>query len=207
MDDVYYSIIKEISATIKIKGSKFIGYVKPVDTVEEAEKYIDFISEQNYDATHNCTAFKVGVGDQAVFRYNDDGEPGGTGGRPILEAIEGKGLTNVVGVVTRYFGGTKLGMGGLSRAYRNCADQALAKAGKREFFFTKIFVINFTYNLTGIVMELIDKYACTIEDKHYGNKTELTLAVKKIQSDEFKQNLINKTGGKISIKETENEST
>ncbi|MFO7890818.1 MAG: YigZ family protein [bacterium] len=205
MDDIYYSIIKEVSSRIKIKGSKFIGYVKPVDTIGQAEKYISFISEQNYDATHNCTAFKVGVGDNAIYRYNDDGEPGGTGGRPILEAIEAQGLTNIVSVVTRYFGGTKLGTGGLSRAYRSCTDQALIKAGKRKLFFTETFLINFSYDLTGIIMEFIDKFACTIEDKKYDTETEFKVTIQKSQSDEFKQKLINKTGGKITIKETENE--
>lgn len=207
MDDRYYSIIKEATTTIKIRGSKFIGHVTPVNTRKEAEDYIDFISEKNYDATHNCTAFKVGIGDKALFKYNDDGEPGGTGGRPILKAIEGKGLTNVAGVVTRYFGGIKFGTGGLSRAYKNCTDRALGKAGKREFFFTNTFFIDFPYHFTGVVMELIEKYTCTIKHKKYGDKVELTVAVKKSLSDEFKQTLLDKTGGKIIIKEIENEST
>ncbi len=207
MDDIYYSVIREACTEIKVKGSKFIGYVKPVETIEQAKRYIDAISARNYNATHNCTAYKVGITHKSVYRYNDDGEPGGTGGRPIFDAINGKGLTNVVCVVTRYFGGTKLGTGGLSRAYRNCADQTLDKAGKKELFFTDTILIIFPYNLTGKVMEIIEKSKSKIIDKRYDTETKIRVEVKQSQSKEIIQHLINKTGGKIIIKELENEST
>lgn len=204
--NVFYTIKNEKSTEIKVKGSKFIGYIKPVNTVEEAEKYIDLISSENYDATHNCAAYKVGMGDKAVYRYNDDGEPSGTGGRPILDAMEAQQLTNTVGVVTRYFGGTKLGTGGLSRAYRNCTEQTILKAGKRKIYLTDILSVNFAYELTGKVMELVEKFKCKIISKNYGADAELKLKIKQSQSEEFKQLLFHSTGGKIIIKE-ENAST
>jgi len=204
---VYYTIRREVSSDIKVKGSKFIGYIKSVNTLEQAEKYIDFISSQNYNATHNCTAYKVGRGDKAVYRYNDDGEPSGTGGKPILDVIEAQKLTNIVAVVTRYFGGTKLGTGGLSRAYRHCAEKTINNADKRELYPTKILLINFPYELTGIVMELIEKFTCKIISTKYDTATVLKLKVKQKQSDEFKNFLVDKTGGKVTIKEEENEFT
>ena len=205
MVEIYYSILREASQEIKIQRSRFIGKVKPATTIEQAEKYIDLISTQHYDATHNCTAYKVGLGDKAVYRYNDDGEPGGTGGRPILEAIEAEELTNVVSVVTRYFGGIKLGTGGLSRAYRNCTEQTLHKAGKKKYYITVPLVIEFPYGFTGIIMDMVEKNNCRITAKKYGDQTELSLEVKKSQIQDFKQLLLNKTGGKITIREEENE--
>lgn len=206
MDVIYYSIIREASQEIKVKGSRFIGRVKPVTTIEKADEYIDLISTQYYDATHNCTAYRIGLGDKAVYRYNDDGEPSGTGGRPILEAIEAQNLTNIVSVVTRYFGGIKLGTGGLSRAYRSCAEQTLKKAGKRKYFLTVSFLIKFPYEFTGIVMDLMEKNNCIITEKKYSNAAEFTVSINKSQVQDFKQVLLNKTGGKITIREKDNES-
>ena len=205
MDDEYYSIIREASQEIRVKSSRFIGQAKAVNTVKQAGEYINLISTQNFNATHNCMAYKVGIGDKALYKYNDDGEPGGTGGRPILEAIEAQELTNIVTVVTRYFGGIKLGTGGLSRAYRNCAEQTLQKAGKKKFFLTVPLVLNFSYDLTGIVMEIVEKSNCRIVDKQYGAETELTVRIKKSQSHTIKQLLLDKASGKIIIKEGENE--
>jgi len=205
-NNIYYTIKNEKSTEIKVKGSKFIGYIKSVNSTDQAEKYIEFISSKNYNATHNCTAYKIGIGDKAIYRYNDDGEPSGTGGRPILDAIEVQQLTNIVGVVTRYFGGTKLGTGGLSRAYRNCIEQTILRAGKRKIYITDILSVNFSYELTGIIMELVEKFNCKIISKKYGTDTTIKLKIKKSQSEQFKQLLFHNTGAKISIKEEDNES-
>lgn len=109
-----------------IKKSRFLAQATPVDDAESALAHVARVSAA--DATHNCWAYRIGAG----YRFNDDGEPGGSAGRPILAAIEGQGLDGVVVVVTRWFGGVKLGVGGLVRAYGGCAAECLRLAAKRE---------------------------------------------------------------------------
>lgn len=190
-----------MSDEIKVKGSRFIGYVRSAESIETAEKFINKISGRNYNATHNCTAYRVGYGDSSVYRYNDDGEPSGTAGKQILEAVDGRNLTNVVCVVTRYFGGIKLGTGGLARAYRECAGRTLDKGRVKKIFQTEFLTIIFKYEKTGIIMNLIEKSGCSIIKKKYGKQTALTLEVRKSQIENFKINLINQTAGDVILKE------
>ena len=126
--ETYHSIATEVSEELVVKGSRFIAHADTVSAQEQAENYVAGISAKFHDATHNCFAYKIGLGDQAVFRYSDAGEPSGTAGRPIYQAIEARDLTNVAVVVTRYFGGTKLGTGGLIHAYSEVALGALQRA-------------------------------------------------------------------------------
>ena len=109
------------------KKSRFIAHVASVASVEEAQEYIEKIRKQYWDARHNCFAFSIGE-DNPVTRCSDDGEPGGTAGKPILEVIQGSGISNIVIVVTRYFGGTLLGTGGLVRAYTEASRVGIADA-------------------------------------------------------------------------------
>ena len=113
------------SGEIVEKKSRFIANIKSVETVEEAQVYIEEMKKKYWDARHNCSAFSVGT-EQVTTRCSDDGEPSGTAGKPILEVISGSGIHNIVVVVTRYFGGTLLGTGGLIRAYTNAAKDALS---------------------------------------------------------------------------------
>ena len=108
------------------KRSRFIGYVQPVETEEDAREFINRIEKQHYDARHNCWCYLIGSN---TVRYSDDGEPQGTAGIPMLEVFRREGVTNVVCVVTRYFGGVLLGAGGLLRAYTKSAKDALTAAG------------------------------------------------------------------------------
>jgi uncharacterized YigZ family protein len=119
-------LIKAVSYEETIKKSLFIVHAAPVQTADEALAFIEAHSKA--DATHNCWAFRIGE----EYRFNDDGEPGGTAGRPILAAIEGRDLTNTVVLVIRYFGGVKLGTGGLVRAYGGTAAKCLHEAPKRQ---------------------------------------------------------------------------
>ena len=114
--------------TIIIKKSRFIGYAQPAETEEDAVKFIEAIRKKHWDANHNCYAYQIGFNDE-IQKSNDAGEPAGTAGRPILEVIKKEELKNVVVVVTRYFGGTLLGAGGLIRAYGQTAGAALRAAG------------------------------------------------------------------------------
>ena len=113
------------SGEIIEKKSRFIANVKSVETVEEAQAYIEEMRKKYWDARHNCSAFSVGT-ERVITRCSDDGEPGGTAGKPILEVISGSGIHNIVVVVTRYFGGVLLGTGGLVRAYSKAVQEGLA---------------------------------------------------------------------------------
>lgn len=120
----YLELVKGGEGEIVEKKSRFIGQIEPISTEEEAYAFIERVKKKHYDARHNCFAFSVG-GEMPLLRFSDDGEPQGTAGKPILEVINGSGIHNICIVVTRYFGGTLLGTGGLVRAYTDAAKEAL----------------------------------------------------------------------------------
>jgi len=125
----YRTINQAANCELKLERSLFIGHCAPVSTVEEAKAFLARIKTEHRRATHNCPAYRVGIGDEAVSYASDAGEPAGTAGRPILGEILKNDLTNTVIVVTRYFGGKKLGVRGLIEAYGSCAAAAIAAAG------------------------------------------------------------------------------
>lgn len=124
----YFTVAKAWTREERIKGSAFIAFVTPVGGVEDALEKLAAVRAEHADATHNCWAYRVG----AEVRFSDDGEPGGTAGRPMLEVLQKRGLDHVLAVVTRYYGGTKLGAGGLVRAYGGSLAKALDEAGRVE---------------------------------------------------------------------------
>ncbi|MBN2030478.1 YigZ family protein [bacterium] len=197
--DAYYTLQKSASQEIKIKGSRFIGYAKSVDSQHEAETFISEISQKHHHATHISYAYRVGRGDGSIFRYHDAGEPAGTAGKPILDAIEGRDLTNVVCVIGRYFGGTKLGTGGLAKAYGECARQTLSRGGKIERFVTVAYRIVFDYDFTGVIMHLVARYSCQIIETVYGEKTELVLQIRQSRMHAFEQDALNNTNGQVNL--------
>ncbi len=199
MEDGYYTLREESFGEIRIKGSRFIGYTAPVRNREEAESFVREISKKHHDATHTCYAYRVGVGDGSLFRYSDGGEPSGTAGRPILEAIDGLELTDVVCVVTRYFGGTKLGTGGLGRAYGRCAGETLDEGERIERFLTVGLRVVFGYDLTGAVMALVANYGCRVEETSYGSETEMILRVRESKVDGFERDILNNTAGRARV--------
>lgn len=123
----YRILLEEACGEYEEKKSKFIAHIAHVETEEEANAYITSIKKKYYDARHNCSAMIIGS-DSSLVRSSDDGEPSGTAGRPMTEVLKGEGLTNVVAVVTRYFGGVLLGTGGLVRAYTEAVKDALENA-------------------------------------------------------------------------------
>ena len=127
----YDTVARAATAEIEVKRSRFLGHVVPVTTEDEARAVVDAARKEHWDARHNCSAFVLGP-DGAVQRSSDDGEPSGTAGAPMLEVLRGRGLTDVVAVVTRWFGGTLLGAGGLVRAYSDATKAALDAAGTRR---------------------------------------------------------------------------
>ncbi len=122
--DIYYTLSGPVKGVLKVQGSKFLSFATPVETPDMALSAWHSLQREYHDATHHCYAFRLQTAD-GEFRVNDDGEPAGTAGRQILQAIDRAELTNLVVVVVRYFGGTKLGVGGLSRAYCDAAGTAI----------------------------------------------------------------------------------
>ncbi|MEX0822210.1 MAG: YigZ family protein [Rhodothermales bacterium] len=196
--DAYKSIRGPAAAEMKVRGSRFIGEAIPVRDEEEAALRIDEVKRREHAATHHCTAYRLGPeGD--VFRYNDDGEPGGTAGPPILRQIESRDLTDILVVVTRYFGGTQLGTGGLARAYGEAAEQALEAADVvTHVIFTRLYV-SFQYDDTSPAMYTIEQYGGQVVASTYSEKTELTLDVPSSRVDAFEEAFVDALGGRGEI--------
>ncbi len=195
----YFSIESEVSAGLVAKGSKFIANAAPVAEKEEAEKYISTISARFKEATHNCFAYKTGIADQALFRFSDDGEPSGTAGRPILQAIETKDLTNIALVVSRYFGGTKLGTGGLIRAYNSAALEALNKAKIVAKYPQIILRLKFPYEYTNAAQHLINKFGGNILETQFDEQTVYRVQLKASDEMDFRNELQNATSGRVIV--------
>lgn len=142
----------------KDKGSRFIAYAYPVSSENEVKPLVDALKKEHHAAKHHCFAYRLGAG-KDVFRVNDDGEPSGTAGRPILAAIDSVGVSDALVVVVRYFGGILLGVPGLIQAYREAATDALSKAGKVERFATASFELEFVYEEMNTVLKLLKQSA------------------------------------------------
>jgi len=165
--------MKTIKAETKIefeeRKSKFIGYIKPVTTKEEAEKYIEEIKNKHKDATHNCSAYKVIENGQEYFKVDDDGEPKGTSGKPMGEILTYMEIDNVVVIATRYFGGIKLGAGGLVRAYAKTAKLSVQASEIIEYVKKEIYLIEFSYDKVSEIDKLLNDKENVIE-KGYNDK-------------------------------------
>ncbi len=182
--DTYRVVTGTAWAELREKGSRFIAEVFPVETEEEVAAAIEAVCRREHAATHHCTAYRLGT-EGGLFRANDDGEPSGTAGLPILRQIEARGLTNTLVVVTRYFGGTKLGRGGLIRAYGEAAARALDLAPVAERIVTHPFRLRFAYADTAPVMRLIERTGARIRETRYDAETELIVEVPCSQAAAF----------------------
>lgn len=193
--DTYRALATHGAAELKIKGSRFLAEAHPVETAEAAETAIDAIRRREYAATHHCTAYRVGQGGD-VFRFNDDGEPAGTAGPPILRQIDGRDLTQTLVVVTRYYGGTKLGTGGLIRAYGDAAAAALENGTVAEHIIRVPVRVRFRYDDTSPAMHTINSFDAEIAASHYSEETELVLALRRSQVDAFLSAFTNNLSGR-----------
>lgn len=194
--DLYKTIAKASKIDIRVKGSHFIGQAIPADDRDKAEKIIKNVSEQYHDATHNCYAYCVDNGN--IERFHDDGEPSGTAGKPILQAINGNELVNVVVIVTRYFGGTKLGTGGLVRAYGESAQKAVQSAKIVQRYHTKLIGIECPYDLTNILMKSIEKFNVSVDHSQFDEHMAYQLKVRESKVNDFINYIVEKSSGKIS---------
>ncbi|MDQ1267059.1 MAG: hypothetical protein QG635_2212 [Bacteroidota bacterium] len=161
--DVYFTTASVTDSEIKIKGSRFIANVCSANSKSEAEFFLEQIRKQYYNATHNCFAYRIGY-EGMEYRFSDDGEPNGTGGKPILYAIKKSELSDIIVVVTRYFGGTKLGIGPLARAYSEAAQLALDKTEKKPVYRTMQVKVFCTYEDFQAVKKLTGDIAVGVEE-------------------------------------------
>ncbi|MBO8173599.1 MAG: YigZ family protein [Bacillaceae bacterium] len=194
-----YLTVKGYGETeIIINKSRFISYVNRAETEEEAIQFIEQIKKKHWDATHNCSAYIVGEHDQHQ-KANDDGEPSGTAGKPILEVIKKNQLKDTVIVVTRYFGGIKLGAGGLIRAYGQSASEGIQAAGivKRSLM-TQI-NITIDYNLLGKVENELRSANYPIENTEYLDKVTITTLVPQGKEHELEQFITDITSASASL--------
>ncbi|MDY5986695.1 YigZ family protein [Sporofaciens sp. SGI.106] len=184
------------------KKSRFIATVLPVDQEEEALEFIEKMKKKYWNATHNCYAYVVGDRHE-IQRYSDDGEPGGTAGRPMLDVLLGEDIHNVAVVVTRYFGGTLLGTGGLVRAYSSATKAGLASS----VIITKIpgFKLRITTDYTGLgkIQYILGERKIPILDTVYTDKVEMQLVIPAVQKEQVTDALIEGTNGKVQFGEAE----
>lgn len=198
----YYTIRDSGSHEVIIQKSRFIGYVKRVHSEQEAQQFIQEIKKKHYDATHNCSAYIVGDQDQ-FQKANDDGEPSGTAGIPMLEVLKRLSLKNTVVVVTRYFGGIKLGAGGLIRAYSTVTSETIKKVGIVKGDLMQGYSVLITYPLLGKVQNHLKGSSFIIENINYLDNVELNVYVPIDQTDFFIDELTNLTNGQIKINESD----
>lgn len=188
ISDTYLSISGESRSTFRDKASRFIGLAMPVESEEEAKLKLEAIRKEYYDANHHCYAYRIGAtGD--VYRVNDDGEPSGTAGRPIHGQILSKGLSDILVVVIRYFGGTKLGVPGLIHAYKTTSAEALSQARIIQKTITEKMVISFEYPRMNEVMRILKDDGISILSQQFDESCRIVVAVRKSKSGEIKQRL------------------
>lgn len=193
MQDFYLTIQQPSEGLYKEKGSKFIGNAFPVSSEVEIKKHIAQLKKEHHAAKHWCYAYRLGV-DKKLFRANDDGEPSGTAGKPILNQLIAADLSNVLLVVTRYFGGTLLGTSGLINAYKNAAAEALAKTTIVTKYISETCKVTFDTNVTNEVMRRLKEFDAEIINHTFNDQNEIVFSIRLSFSEKllntFKQNNI-----------------
>ena len=178
MDDTYTTIRDAAEASFTEKRSKFIAFAVPVRTAEEAKACVEAVQKEYYDARHVCYAYMLGP-ERKDFRANDNGEPSGTAGKPILGQINSRGLTDVLVAVVRYFGGIKLGTGGLVAAYRTAASLALDQAETEVRTVDDTLTVAFEYPFMNDVMRIVKEESPDIVEQSYDTDCLMTLRIRR----------------------------
>jgi len=201
MEDSYRTIEHGSKIETKVKGSRFIGEVFEVPSVEQALTKLDEVRKREYSATHHCYAYAVGLGREEAFKYSDDGEPSGTAGRPIYDVVAGAEITNVLCVVTRYFGGTKLGTGGLVRAYSEAAREAIAAAGVRENFLKTRFRFTIDFSLYDLWQNTLRKLGAEVVKSDFSDTVKMEVEIRMSQAEQLGNLFTEITAGKGQFEE------
>jgi len=193
MSDTFRTIASRSEGSYKEKGSKFLSFAFPVKNVDEINQILAQYRKQYYDARHICYAYMLGNA-KNEWRANDDGEPSGTAGRPILGQINSFELTNVLVIVVRYFGGILLGTGGLITAYKEASRDALEQASIVEQTIDEIISIEFDYLLMNEVMRIVKEMSLQILDQSFDNMCAMKLAIRQSDAEKLKSKLGNIIG-------------
>jgi uncharacterized YigZ family protein len=177
-EDTYQEIELAVTGIYKEKGSRFIAIAKPVFTEDEIKTELENLRKEYFDARHHCYAWILNP-DQSAQRTNDDGEPAGTAGKPILNQLLSHQLTNILVVVVRYFGGTKLGVSGLINAYKSATKDALSQALIKEKYLKDYYQFHFDYPLMKPVMRLLEDHDLQMEDPQFELDCRLKVGIRK----------------------------
>ena len=190
MEDQYHTISENSvgEGYYTEKRSKFLAFAHHVETVEEVKSIVSAYRKQYYDARHCCYAYMLGP-EQKAFRANDDGEPSSTAGKPILGQINSAGLTDILIVVVRYYGGVNLGTGGLIVAYRTAAADAIANATIEVRQVEETIKYNFTYPMMNDVMRIVKEMQPQVVDQQFDNTCSITLRIRKREAEQLRSRL------------------
>lgn len=186
--DSFLTISTKSEGEFKDKGSKFLGYAFPFEKADNLKNHLDEIKLVHPKARHFCYAYKIGI-DNDNFRSNDDGEPSGSAGKPILNAILSKNLSDILIVVVRYFGGTLLGVPGLINAYKSASLEAISNAEIIEKLVYKRFILKYNFEKTNEIMKIVKEFNLKILTQEYSDKCEMKI--------EIRQSLIEKVVSKL----------
>lgn len=187
-DDSFLTIAAPAEAALRERSSKFLSYIYPVQREEEIRPLLEALRKRYFDATHHCYAWRLGPRGES-FRSNDDGEPSGTAGKPILGQLLSKELTDVLVVVVRYFGGTKLGVPGLIAAYREAAAEAIAAAEVVERTVDRRIRAEFPYIAMNDVMRVVKEMQPAVRGQEFDNLCALELVIRESRADELSERL------------------
>lgn len=195
---IYKTVARETSVEQVIDKSKFIAYIKSVETRDEAEEFFRYIRKIHRDATHNVPAMVIGDNFQLQWA-SDDGEPQGTSGAPMMQMLINEGITNVAVIVTRYFGGIKLGTGGLVRAYTSSAKLALEKAGVAEVRLMTIMEVRLSYSDHARLVQLFPEWKAAILNENFTDQVNVELKTEPENKEALLDNIKNHTGGNFKL--------
>lgn len=189
-DDTYKTIKTLSEGTFRDKGSKFIAYAFPFNDEESLKEILASVKSEHPKARHWCYAYRLSP-DRTIFRVNDDGEPSGSAGRPILNTLLSNELTNILVIVVRYFGGTLLGIPGLINAYKNATQEAIDAAEVIEKTQEDVYKIDFDYLQMNEVMRIIKEDDLEIHKQDFDNRCSITLSIRQLQVNQVVQKLDN----------------
>lgn len=184
MSDIYNSISSRGEGLYKDQGSRFIAFAIPVETEEEVKELVAGFRKEYHDARHHCYAYRIGAQGE-IWRASDDGEPSGTAGRPILGQIDSAGLSDILVVVVRYFGGIKLGVPGLIKAYKSATADALANAPRCEKIAGDWYRVGFDYESMPQVMKMVKDLDLPQRAREFGQECSMELRVRRSLKDVF----------------------
>ncbi len=194
----YKTVSKRAQVEIVEKKSRFIATVMPVQSQEEVDELLQGLRKEHWNARHHCYAYQIGERNE-IQRFSDDGEPQGTAGKPILDVLKGEGLRDTAIIVTRYFGGTLLGTGGLVRAYGRSAKEGVLAANIIQCILMRRYMVTIPYTLVGKIQYLLAENGYIIEDEIYTEEVSLHVLVKEDDCDLFEKQIIEHTSAEANI--------